>query len=53
MNVFIVSFHQIVNRIPRLKYRYRGSSPSDYIPTLNIDAFAVIDTPPSNMQGEH
>ena len=48
-----VSLLQIFNRIPLLKYRYRGTFPSDYVPTLDNDTFAVIDTQPSNMQGEH
>ena len=48
-----VSLQQIVNRIPLLKYRYRGSFPSDYVPTLDNDTFAIINTQPSNMQGEH
>ena len=49
----IVSLQQIVNRIPQLKYRYRGSFPSDYDPTLDNDTFADINTLPSNKQGEH
>ena len=48
-----VSLQQIINRIPLLKYQYRGSSPSDYVPTLDNDTFAIINTQPSNMQGEH
>ena len=47
------TLHQIINRIPLLKYRYRGSFPSDYVPTLDNDTFAIINTQPSNMQGEH
>ena len=46
------SLQQIVNRIPLLKFRYRGSFPSDYVPTLDNDTFALINTQPSNMQGE-
>ena len=45
------ALQQIVNRIPLLKFRYLGSFPSDYVPTL--DTFAIINTQPSNMQGEH
>ena len=41
---------QLINRIPLLKCRYRGSFPSDYVPTLDNDAFAIVC---SNMQGEH
>ena len=44
---------QIINRIPLLKFRYLGSFPSDHFPTLDIDTFAIINTQPSNMQGEH
>ena len=48
-----VSLQQIINRIPLLKYRYRGFFPSDYVPTLDNDTFAIINRQPSNMQGEH
>ena len=48
-----VSLQQRINRIPLLKYRYRGSFPSDYVPTLDKDTFAILNTQPSNMQGEH
>ena len=48
-----VSLQQIINRIPLLKYRYRGSFLSDYVPTLENDTFAIINTQSSNMQGEH
>ena len=48
-----VSLQQIINRILLLKYRYRGSFPSDYVPILDNDTFAIINTQPSKMQGEH
>ena len=48
-----VSLQQIINQILLLKYRYRGSFPSDYVLTLDIDTFAIKNTQPSNMQGEH
>ena len=48
-----VSLQQIFNCIPLLKYRYRGSFPSYYVPTLDNGTFAFINTQPSNMQGEH
>ena len=48
-----VSLQQIIKQIPLLKDRYRGSFPSDYVPTLDDDTFAIINTQPSNMQGEH
>ena len=47
------ALHQTINRIPLLKLRYFGSFTSDYVPTLNNDTFAIINTQPSNMQGEH
>ena len=48
-----ISRQQIIKRIPLLQYRYRGSFPSDYNPTLDNDSFAIINTQLSNMQGEH
>ena len=48
-----ISLQQSTNRIPLLKYRYRCSCLSDYVPTLDNDTFAIINTQPSNMQGEH
>ena len=42
-----------MNRILLLKFRYLGSFPSDYVPTLDNDTLAIINTQPSNMQGEH
>ena len=38
---------------PLLKYRYRGSFPSDYIPTIDYDTFANINMQPSKMQVAH
>ena len=48
-----VSLQQIINRIPLLKYRNRSSFPSDYVPIVDNDTFAITNTQPSNMQGEH
>ena len=47
------ALQQIINRIPLLKFRYFGSFPSDFVPTLDNVTFAFINTQPSNMQGEH
>ena len=47
------ALQQTINRIPLLKFRYLGSFPSDYVPTLDNDTFAIINTQPSIMQGEH
>ena len=47
------ALQQIINRIPLLKFRYLGLFPSDYVPTLYNDTFAIINTQPSSMQGEH
>ena len=51
MNNF--ALQQIINRIPLLKSRYLGSFPSEYVPTLDNDTFAIINTQPSKMQGEN
>ena len=48
-----VSLQQRINCIPPFKYRYRGSFPSDYVPTVHNDTFATINTQPSKMQAEH
>ena len=47
------ALQQIINRILLLKFRYLGSFPSDYVPTLDNDTFALINTQLSNMKGEH
>ena len=47
------ALQQIFNRIPLLKFWYFGSFPSDYVPFLDNDTFAIINKQPSNMQGEH
>ena len=47
------ALQQFINRIPLLKFRYLGSFPSDHVPTLDNDTFAIINTQPSKMQGEH
>ena len=50
-NVFLLQ--QIIKRIPLLKYRYRGSFPSDYAPTLDNVTITILNTQHSNTQGEH
>ena len=47
------SLKQTVNRIPLLNFRYMGSFPSDLVPNLPNDTFAIINTQPSNTPGEH
>ena len=47
------ALQQIINLILLLKFRYLGSLPSDHVPTLDNDTFAIFNTQPSNMQGEH
>ena len=47
-----VSLQQIINSILLLKYRFRGSFPSDH-DTPDNDTFAIINTQPSNMQVNH
>ena len=46
------ALQQVINRILRLKFQCLGSFPSDYVPTLENDTFAIINTQASNMQGE-
>ena len=48
-----ISLSQTIERIPLLNYRYRCSFPSDYVPTLDNESFAILNTQPSNMLGEH
>ena len=48
-----VSLQQLISRIPLFKYSYCCSFPSDYVPTLDNDNFAIINTLPTNMQGEY
>ena len=47
------SLTQIVDRKVVLKNRYMGSVPSDFVPNLPNDTFAIINTQPSNTPGEH
>ena len=49
--MFLASKYSTVS--PLLKYRYRGSFPSDYVPILDNDTFVIFNTQLSNMQGEH
>ena len=46
------SLQHIINRISLLKHRYFVSFPSDYVPTLDNDTFAIINTQVCNIQGE-
>ena len=46
------ALQQIINRV-LLNFRYLGSFPSDYVPTLDNDIFAIINTQPSKLQGEN
>ena len=48
----IVSLHLLINFIPLLKFRFFGSFPSDYVPTLDNDIFATKKTQLSKLQGE-
>ena len=51
MDKFVLQ--QIINRILLLKLRNLGSFPSNYVPTLDNDNFAIFNTQPSIMQGEN
>ena len=48
-----VSLQQIFKSISLLKYRHVGSFPSECVPSLDNDTFAIINTQLSNMQGEY
>ena len=48
-----IAFQQIFNHIPQLKYRCLGSFPLDHVQTDLNETFAILNTQPSNMQGEH
>ena len=48
-----VALRQIIDRIPLLKYRYIGSYPCDLVPTLPNNTFAIVNTQPSQKEGEH
>ena len=47
------SLEQVIKRMPLLKYRYIGSLPSNFVPTLPNVILAIINTQPNNMPGEH
>ena len=47
------TLQQIINLIPLLKFRYPGLFPSDCVPNLDNDTFAINNTQPSNVQVEH
>ena len=46
------TLQQLINRIPLLNFGYLGSFPPHYVPTLGNDTCAIINTQPSNLQGE-
>ena len=47
------SLLQIIERIPELRFKYVGSYPSDTVPQLKKNSFAIINSAPSNDRGEH
>ena len=48
-----VSLRKIFTHNQLFKYRYLGSIPSDFFSILPHETFAIINTQPSNFQGEH
>ena len=48
-----VSIRKKIKGVSLLKCRNVGSFPYDIVPTLDNDTFAIINTQPSNMHGEH
>ena len=47
------ALQKIINRILLLKFEYLGSFPSDYVPTLDNETSAIINTQSNIMQGDH
>ena len=47
------SLLQNTERIPELRFKYKGSYPSDTVPQLTKHFFAIINSAPSNGRGEH
>ena len=47
------ALQQTINRVLLLKLRYLGLFLSEFVPTHDKDTFAIINTQPSNMQGEY
>ena len=48
-----IELPQIIDRIPLLNYWYLGSFPSDRVPMLPNDTFAIVNTEPSYVSGKH
>ena len=48
-----ISLKETVNRILLLKCQYFGSFPSDFVPKLPDDKFAIINTQHCKTPGEH
>ena len=49
----ILSLQEIFNHVTLLKNWYLGIFPSDFVPNLDNDTFAIINVQPSKKQGEH
>ena len=47
------SIHDIIERIPELKFWYIGSFPADFVPNLPKFVFAIFNTSPNSEVGEH
>ena len=47
------ALQQTINCILVPKFRYLGSFPSNYVPTLDNDTFAIINRQTNNIKGEH
>ena len=50
--MYNVWLQRIVHHVLLFKHRYFGSYPCDYVPTLDNDSFAIINTQLSKIQGE-
>lgn len=45
--------HQIIARIPELKYKFAGVFPADKTPRLKTNTFAIVNSSKSTEIGEH
>ena len=48
-----ISLLQIIERIPELRFKKKGSYPSDKVPQKTKYPFAIIKSAPSNDRREH
>ena len=47
------SFLQMIEKVPEIRFKNMGSYPSDKVPQLTKDSFAIANSAPSNDRGVH